>query len=105
MKRIQKRSTHRMTRTAGVVLFSVLCLSLFILLSGGSHVSAEQEAKEAYYTAVTVQPGDTLWSIAEEYAPEYADLSDYVRTLKEINHIRQDRLLQSGQTLVVVYYR
>ena len=54
---------------------------------------------------MTVQPGDSLWSLAEKYAPAYSDLQDYGDQLRNINRIRRGDLIRAGEQLVIVYYQ
>ena len=103
--RKKKEQMHRRIKRIGLTLLLVLVFGIGGLLFAGNHASAGEIEKTAYYTPVTVQAGDSLWSIAKTYAPEYADLAAYVDTLKEINHIKSASSLKSGQTLIVVYYQ
>lgn len=59
----------------------------------------------SYYTCIRIQPGDTIWSIAETYSQE-TDLSveDYVLRLKQMNHIGEDTI-HAGHYLTVMYQR
>jgi len=59
--------------------------------------------KESYYTCIQVQPGDTLWSIAEAYT-EGTDIAveDYVKQLKLMNHMGEDTI-HEGCYLTVMY--
>lgn len=79
---------------------------LFLLLGGSiSAASAGQKKTEVYYTSVQVEAGDSLWSLAQKYAPQYSDINEYVNTLRQVNRIcREDRLLP-GQILIVPYYK
>lgn len=58
------------------LLAAALCIGSCIRASGyGARVT------QVY----TVQPGDTLWSIALEYKPDGMDTRKYIRTLKQAN--------------------
>jgi len=49
---------------------------------------------------VVVQPGDTLWEIADKLAPDTADLRAVVSELVEFNGLAS-KVLQPGQVLAV----
>ena len=78
-----------------LVVCTVLALLMLVLLVGAGQVLANRGGAPASTSAVrpataaaaiyVVQPGDTLWSIAEEFHGEHG-LSSYVDTLVAINH-------------------
>ena len=46
----------------------------------------------------------SLWEIAEEYmSEEYASVEDYIKEVKEINHLTED-LIYEGAYLCIPYY-
>ena len=57
----------------------------------------------SYYTCIRIQPGDTLWSIAEVYT-EGTDIAveDYVKQLKQMNRMGEDTI-HEGNYLPVMY--
>ena len=66
--------------------------------------SNRPEPRYKYYTSISIQDGDSLWSIAEEHrTPEYATIYDYINEVMEINHLGSDRL-QAGRQLCIPYY-
>ncbi len=65
-------------------LVAVLAVIIGVILgsgSGGTAVGSKPEAPRA----VVLQPGDTLWSLATEYAPDGTDPRAYVHALEQIN--------------------
>ena len=64
----------------------------FAALSGGSAYAGGEEVVTSFET-VTVMPGDTLWSIAEEIAPA-ADPREVVDALQRLN------LLEGGALMI-----
>jgi LysM repeat protein len=95
-------STHRrpvrLTRRGRLVLAGVLLVLLagvFVLAS-----SPGQAAGPAGESPVAVvQPGDTLWSIAERYSPG----TDRFETIDEIRRLNgiEDYTVHAGQRLVL----
>lgn len=57
-----------------------------------------------YYSSIVVKSGDSLWSIAKEYAGTYYNsLEDYISEVAGINHLKDDQI-RAGQYLIVPYY-
>lgn len=82
----------RLTRRGVVVLFLAVAVLGGVLvwlaaLSAGGHASAPPaDAVPAGVTVVTVQSGDTLWSIAGRVAPD-RDPRAEVADLQRLNHL------------------
>lgn len=88
---------------------TIFAASLFIILAccvvfGNlySHAYDINSYKDNYYTSITIKQGDTLWSIANEYASDNDSVQKYVDKIKKINGLKDDNI-QSGMKLVVVY--
>jgi hypothetical protein len=85
----------------------VVAIALGVAVIGGllllvAHLSAESAAARpaiAPGTVVTVQPGDTLWSIAGQVAPG-RDPRRVVEQIRQSNHLTSVSLIP-GQTLKV----
>jgi len=67
------------------ILIAGLAVIVGVILggSGGTAVASKPGAP----TSVVLQPGDTLWSIASEYAPDGIDPRAYVHALEQINDL------------------
>ena len=78
---------------------AVIALSLAILSGGGALASGETSAPAGTFEQVTVMPGDTLWSIAEEVAP-HDDPRDVVDAIMRLNALPSGSLT-AGQSLAV----
>ena len=59
-----------------------------------------------YFTRVTVETGETLWSLADEYIDYgyYKDKNRYISEVRSINHLDDDCTITAGQALVLPYY-
>ena len=88
----------RLTRR-GYVVAGVLALALIVGLVWLAHASAGTAAPPAANppAVVTVDPGDTLWSIASRVAPQ-RDPRAVVAELERVNHLSSP-ILQPGQRL------
>ncbi|MBE7033324.1 MAG: LysM peptidoglycan-binding domain-containing protein [Ruminococcaceae bacterium] len=96
LRRLQRiRKLRRQRR----VFFLVLTLVLTLMAS--SVFSSSGNDNEKYIiVSVTVQPGDTLWSIAKEYKPDGKDLREFVYEIADNNGI-DDCNIYCGQTIYV----
>ena len=56
-----------------------------------------------YYTSIEVQKGDTLWTIAQQYAGDDADYASYIEEVKDMNQLTSDTI-HAGEYLTVSYY-
>ncbi|MDR6865445.1 Tfp pilus assembly protein FimV [Microbacterium resistens] len=63
----------------------------FAVLSGGSALASGSQTTGGAFETVTVMPGDTLWSIAAEVAPD-ADPRDVVSAIARLNLIERGSL-------------
>ena len=78
---------------------AIVALSIAIVSGGGALASGEGSAPAGTFAEVTVMPGDTLWSIAGEIAPD-ADPRDVVDAVMSLNAMSSARL-DIGQTIAV----
>lgn len=77
-----------------------------ILIFGIVHtVSASGKPEHAkYVTSITIEYGDSLWSIAEEYISEgYDDIPSFIEEIKSCNRLYEDEI-HAGECLIVPYY-
>ena len=70
-------------------------------------VLAKEEYKPKiykYYTSIEIQEGDTLWSIACQYADEeFISITEYIEELRYMNQLSSDRIFE-GHYLTISYY-
>ena len=92
-----------------IVLAAAVFLALIALIPSVHSASEEdlraQAEAEAQicYGSYEVQMNDSLLRIAGEYAESYGVSRDaYVKLLREINHLKSDRII-TGQRLIVPY--
>lgn len=89
-------------------LFTGLFFTFIICISGSAflvsaHGISGTENNYTYYRSIEIQPGDTLWSIAETYLPDNcSSIPEYIRMIKDINCLESDKI-QSGQHLIITY--
>ncbi len=107
-KRMLRRRRERIRKClAGIMtvcLILVCAVSYHAIRSNAS--SGNDEINFKYYTEITVQHGDTIWDIADEYIDydEYKNKSAYVAEVTNINHLDAEGTIKAGQCLIVPYY-
>ncbi len=105
----RKQLHHRkiIRRRIAIGVLSILLLLLFVF-SFNFISQANEEIPETtykYFTYHTVDKGDTLWSMAEDYIDYefYENIHEYIAEVKEINHLSDDNI-RVGQTIVIPYF-
>lgn len=91
----RRRARRRMMARRRLTLGTAALIVVAATLAGGG--VAETAPQSGRPRAVVVQPGDTLWGIAGEHAPEGSDVRVYVDALIEVNGLEGP--LQAGTRL------
>ena len=110
--RAYKRKLRRqkeIRRRCMMVIMSLCLICIGVLSYHAIQTSAntgEDKLHFKYYTEITVQYGETLWDIADDYIDynEYRNKSSYIAEVKNINHLDADGSINAGQRLIVPYY-
>ena len=89
----------------GLASAAVICMLLICTVSYSS-IKVQANTGFKYYTSVTVESGDTLWSIADRYIDygHYTDKAIYIAEIESINHLDANEILLAGKVLIVPYY-
>lgn len=102
----RQREQRRRLALAVSVLF-LACIGVF------SYCSMKSDAKSSadditfkYYTNVTLQYGDTVWELADQYIDyaQYKDKEDYIDEVCSINRLSSCDHIDAGETIVFPYY-
>lgn len=92
-----------------LMLVMTVCLVITFSISMNGFLSNAKddsiETSYKYYKSITIENGDTLWSIAEEYmdAEHYDSVNDYIEEVRQMNTLVNDNITY-GQSLIVPYY-
>lgn len=102
------RRQKEMRKNFLLVVMTVCLVITFSISMNGFLSNAKDDSIEAsykYYKSITIENGDTLWSIAEEYmdAEHYDSVNDYIKEVKQMNTLANDNITY-GQCLIVPYY-
>jgi hypothetical protein len=89
----------RRVLAALAALPAVIALGLAIVSGGSALASRDAGAPVGSFETVTVSPGDSLWSIAEEVAPG-ADPRDVIDAITRLNALDSVELI-AGQSLAI----
>jgi cell division protein YceG involved in septum cleavage len=85
-----------------VSMITILFIGCMVVQAKSSDSSVEPRTK--LYKSIEIQPGDTLWSISENYmTEEYSSIHDYIREVKEINGFNGNTIYE-GCYLIIPYY-
>ena len=95
-------STKKIFIIAGIILVTVL----YILISHkDSPATSASNASKKYYKCITIEEGDTLWDIANEYkTEEYASTQAYIDEVLAMNNLNTD-VIVDGTNLLIPYYK
>ena len=96
-KTLKVKSRVRFTAFVLIMLFAVTGLFNTMLGLNDALGLTKQE-----YIEVSINSGDTLWTIAEQYMPSDMDIRKAVHIIKNVNDI--DSQLQPGQTILIPEY-
>lgn len=111
-KRYSIRKQNRIKRDLRhkAIIISAACILGIVIAFSASLFSTDVKAESneqlhKYYTFYTVEPGDSLWEIAEaNYELGYSNHSDYIEDVMFINHLKDADDIICGDTLVIPYY-
>ena len=126
----QKTMNHRSYReTVGVIQIQrrihmgIIAVAAILLTIGGvlvvqanssqtgalnglvRNIETYKPERVRYYKSIQVQPGDSLWSIAQAYrTEEFPSIYSYIQEIYELNEL-QSETIWAGSYLMVICYR
>ncbi len=104
---LRRRRELRLKLTKLFLMFVLVLVAVFGVqsISAIAHAAGNEEPSYKYYTQITVESGDTLWSIAKEHMDEehYSGVNAYIKEVCTINGCKADSI-KSGQNLIIPYY-
>lgn len=104
--RITKKA-NRIRHRAILWATSIFLVLTFSILTGGFIARAqraEENGRYKYFTSIQIMPGDTLWTLADQYCDEnFRSRDSFIREVLRTNHLL-DHELREGYYLIVPYY-
>lgn len=101
----------RVAQLKGRLLLLGLLISILFVASGffGKYMVKAQSTDETntykYYTYITIEYGENLWTIAEEnMGTEYKTIKTYINEILHINNLEDANSIMTGQTIIIPYY-
>ena len=99
-----KRSFFAGIYLAFTTAFVIAAILLIMHITAKPTSADDQVRRYKYYTSITVEKGESLWSIADTYAgSEYGDLYEYIDEVMEINGLKNTEI-KAGYHLCIPYY-
>ena len=96
LRRLQRARKLRRQRSA----FLMVVMAVVVMMAHSAFSKPENIKDEYNVVSVTVQSGDTLWSIAGEYKPDNKDMREFVYEIAANNGIKDCEIV-CGQTIFV----
>lgn len=102
MKRMRLKFKVRVIFAAAVAAL-ISCMAFGVFFVSAHESTSSDQTVYKYYKSIEIQPGDTLWKIAEEtMTSEYHSVPEYIEVLKDMNSLKSDDL-EAGQHLIIAY--
>lgn len=107
-ERLRRRRQKQVAKQKMVLLLlTVLIITIGSIVFGSIFSSAKGRDKGTqykYFKSITIEQGDSLWSIAQEYCTdEYESVHEYMSELKQVNDLNSETI-HAGQHLLVAYF-
>ncbi|MFT4187257.1 MAG: LysM domain-containing protein [Aeromicrobium sp.] len=95
----------RLTRRGrvAVVVVALLVVGVCMIAFGPGSAATDESGEPVGTTVITVQPGQTLWSIAGEARPD-GDVRDTVADIIKLNSLVKGEPLRMGERLAIPRY-
>ncbi len=103
MRTRSKAAQIAMHRRVLFVLFVFITIVLLFIVFSNRAAAEDSREIYTYYTSYEIQPGDTLWTIADKYmGPDFTDKETFISNIKSLNNISTDNIT-AGNYLVIEY--
>ena len=109
--RNNKIRRRKIVRRQFIMLMAVVSALIFIIMFNMSTFNSDAQSDKyvpeyKYYKSITVNSGDSLWTIASDIysSDHYDDINDYINEVCNINNLADASDLIAGDSLIVPYY-
>ena len=95
-------SRKKITIIVAIIVLSVIYLG--VTNKDASEADATNASTKCY-TCISVESGDSLWNIADEYmTDEYSSTQEYIDEVVSINNLTNASSITAGTNLLIPYY-
>lgn len=103
--RRQREQRRRIASFLMAVFLTAICVISYRSLTSSAHDNKGESAFK-YYTGITVESGESLWEIADDYIDyaQYRDKDTYLKEVCSINRLADASEIHAGQRLIMPYY-
>lgn len=103
---LRLRRERRQKAVAASLAMLAAAFMVIVCVISYSTIRTDASSGFKYYTQVTVEAGESLWDIADEYIDYdfYKDKNSYIAEVCNINHLDADGSVAAGQSLILPYY-
>ena len=106
-KRSDRRRRNRQMTVKSLRMVIICSILIFAVSIGGIIVKASDDSNRTrtykYYTTVSVEDNDTLWSLESQYNNGAEDRDTYINNIKQLNHMSNDTIID-GSYILLYYY-
>lgn len=64
---------------------------------------AIQKVQPTTYAVVRVEKGDSLWSIVDDYCPDYRDMRSFVDEVRDTNGMNNSLIYPGSELIIPIY--
>lgn len=100
---LRQRQITRQYRHLIFVLVAIIMVLMILLFTSHNSVAQADEMVIETYRSEIIQPGDTLWTLAEEYRLPDMAIEEYIKEVRRINQMNSNELV-SGEYLILPIY-
>lgn len=100
---LRQRQINRQYRHLIFVLVGIIMVLIVLLFTSQNSVAQADEMVIETYRSEVIQPGETLWSLAEEYRLPDMPIEEYIKEVRRINQMSSNELV-SGEYLILPIY-
>jgi nucleoid-associated protein YgaU len=98
------KKKYRIKSKLRFTLFMTIAILMFISAAGTAiGMNNAESLTKPVYSEITVQSGDTLWDLAQEFGPSDKDVREVVYDICKLNEISADSIYP-GQTIRIPEY-
>ncbi len=100
---LRHRQINRHYRQLVFFLCGIITVLIVLLFTSKNSVAQADEMVIETYRSEVIQPGDSLWSLAEEYRLPDMSVEEYMIEIRRINQMSSNELV-SGEYLILPIY-